>query len=521
MRVLGAAVLSVSMLVSASAAPDADAAVEARAAFEAILVPTDDGPSLTRRVRRFLAVDPATARKVETDAWEASGPSDDVENLVAFLHGVERRDPPGLGDAGPAGYVVVEGAVVQGPVGGDGHDDALKRRRVESFDDFVGKRPLRVLDAPRAAALLAATTREDFMRRPESVREELTKSLGESCAADPASLAELLRRFDAAPDAELAVALGWTERTAALERLVARARKLAPGRGAIGTSAATELDAVLRGIRHASADALDRLLGEFSFAVGDRMAACLDATTLLKRRLRPLDSAVSPGALRQAQARLFDLEPMLETGRWAGTPPAGDLARRLLDALLEAVEAGDADLRREALRTFAAFWMHGEPGAASLPMELRRLVEDVRDGRVTFRRAGLWERTARTDAPPVAVRVTAHCESDGLHVSLRNAGGRTALNAAALRHARAWRTDRGGLRGDGRRLHVALGLREGTAVYSSSCVVLLLPGRTYDFVVPVADGARECESIHVALEPTTVVGEPAAPLLWFPETAAR
>ena len=514
--------LLATLLVTSASAPGADNDIAKARAF--LDGDTADERSLTRRVHDFLALDPSVVRKTEAEAWELSGHSIAMENRLRFLHGMDLKLT--TSSFGRNGLVVAGGAVVRRRNSGWGPGGGVMSVDPRSYDELFGKSPSLKVRLPRAVDLLVFLRRE-VEGLPATGMDDFGQALGEACSDDDEGFSRIDSAYDAVDDALVrrvfTVALGWSRRPSAVDRLSAHVRRIAAELAATGRTSESSgfVSTVTRALKHADAAAFRSIVSGCPTPVGDHLVAAVGDDAIVQCRLSALDAASSLPSRREALRRVCDMGTLRRAGTFFGAMPQGSDARRFLCALLEAADSGDASLRKDAMDAFE--WVRplsaDEPEAA-----LRRLTSDAADGRIVVRHTvSLWERTARSTSD-VNPRISADWTEVGLRVRVANVSDQAfALNVDALRHLTAFAGDDTG-RGDpaGRHLHLRFWAYRGdgvpTMAFTERSLVVVRPKGEHEVVVPLAKQFRKLDHVTLTLEPQLVVGDSPAPVLTFEST---
>jgi hypothetical protein len=569
-----AALLALTLVaVPATAAPDDDAAA-ARAQFDDLLSTVTDhrriprGPSLTARVRTFLAHDASTVRGVLRDAWSAvqrdeprsRGMRPPVEGLVSFLFGrpLNARGPewPDPGEiAETPGVVAIREYLRPGP-----RYPSTPERGTE-FDVVFRNAAVRPSPKPDLAAVLAAAQAESGAAASTSNawRIDVGMALGETCAHDDDAFAALRTRANAAPgNPVLVLAMGWSARPETVPFLTQRLTEAAALRDERnGTVQLDALRAAATALHHANEGAFWRVVGTLAPGRSDRVVEQLGPAALVRWRLGLLDTAEGAEARRDALLRLcsFDL------GRADVAPPPGQDSLRFFRALLAAADSDDAGLRSAALRCAenylqpfgrypiqtrvwdsesARSWTGEAVGSsADEHVLLRMLVADLEAGRVSFRESepGLFERSprwidtvepARSDVagddpprgdPPAPVHVSAEWTEAGLRLRLRNAGAVPfGVNPVAMKYGHGElvtkTTESGGSATSARMTRLTLGMIGFRASVPLRELVVLRPGGSTTVDIPLRPSLRGIEHVEIESNAFVIVtGDGTVPVL--------
>jgi hypothetical protein len=529
------------------------------------------GDSLSKQIYELLRCDPAVVRDAEADALRASLATETKrrnqldappeEQVIRFLHELEPRNSQFTGDHG---FAIKSGAVVHEPDAGMGFNPWIRAvgKLDVDFESLVGDHALRTYEPARADALFAALTRLDRRRMLGLEDMDLAMALGEACATDPAADAELVRRADRdRNDPRLLVALGWSGTIPDIEMLERRVNDLPPRDRHEVPWGMYPLKAATFALRHAAPEELNRILNSLPAERSDQIAGTLGKTELVMRRLAALDAARDVAGRRDAIARLCRIDYLD-----AQVPSGGD-AVRLLHAYLEGVDSGDPSLRGRCLRAVETTFFGGYTGGGggSYPLHdggvdhsglrqlgsycgpeplLRMIVEDLDARRIEFFEAGKepegprvaflkdYDRPARgsgvklVDCEELPMRLAADWVERGLRLRLTNDHTeRVAVDVVGMRYGGIETVTETITRRDEPTLvrhpiTLRLGWLGYAAVHDSSLVVLQ-PGATYEWVLPVREEFRGRGEIDVESWGLDVLGNSAVPVVRFGMTVVK
>lgn len=530
------------------------------------------GDSLSKQVYDLLQYDAAVVQAVEADAWNDSRRASvqsrnrldapPEEQVIRFLHELPPRNSRWFGEHG---FAIKSGAVFHEPDPGDGFNPWMRAVGVldVDFETLVGHHPLRSYSMPRAQALFTTLALNDRAGSIGLQEMDLAMALGESCAADAESAADLLRRANRdTTDERLLLALGWCGTPASVEVLKRRVAEL-PGRDRRTTPwQSYPLKAATFALRHTSSDSLDRLLETLPAERSDPIVATMGGADLVMRRLAALDTAHDAASRHRAIARLCRVDYL------DAQVPSGDNAARLFRAYLEGVDSGDAGLRKACLTAVETTLFGGYSGGGggdsyrsregSIDQTdlhqlgsycgperlLRMIVEDLDarrmefiairtepDGpRVAFLKEPYWP--ARAVGVPIPgremlpIRLAAAWVEGGLRLRLTNEhSDRVAVDVVGMRYG-GIETVTETITGRDRTTQVRhpitlrLGWLNCAAVRDSSLVVLE-PGASYEWVLPVRAEFRGRDEIDVASWGLDVLGTSTVPVVRFGITVVK